>query len=163
MRLASSPSHRLREAKDEYRVAEGEVELEVPARGDDDELLAVHREYAGSRVDAGAAEELPQHRPGLGVVRLEPAVALAGQDEAAGGRRGAAHHRLVGLHLPDLLAGGEVDSRDVAPLGFAGDGYERAAQPQPAALPRRVVGLVVHRLVQALRVRVTEGRVDGDR
>src|SRR5204863_371100 len=32
-----------------------------------------------------------------------------------------------------------------------------------AARPGRVVGLVVHRLVQALRVRVTEGRVDGDR
>src|SRR5436189_2406945 len=114
MRLASSPSHRLRQAEDEDRVTEGEVELEVPARGDDDELLAVHREYAGGRVNAGAAIILPQHGAGLGVIRLEPAVALAGEQEAAGGRRGAADHRLVGLHLPYLLAGGEVDRRDVA-------------------------------------------------
>src|SRR5207245_9884701 len=105
MPLAATPSHRLRQAEDEDRVPEREAELEVPTRGDDDELLAVHREYAGGRVDAGAAIELPQHRPRLAVVPLEPAVALAGADQATGGRPGAAPTRPASLHPPDSPSG----------------------------------------------------------
>src|SRR5437879_2941921 len=79
----------LRHAEHEHRVAQREVELEVAPCGYGDELLAVHGEHGRGGVDTGAALELPQHLAGLGVVRLEPAVALAREDEATC-RRGPA-------------------------------------------------------------------------
>src|SRR5439155_3131645 len=97
----------LRQPEHEQRIAERIADLEVPARCHGHELLAVDLEHRGRGVGAGAAVELPQHRTGLGVVRLEPAVALAREHQAArrGGR--AAHHRQLGLLLPGDLAGVE--------------------------------------------------------
>src|SRR5438876_646304 len=106
----------LRQPEDEHRVAERIAELEVPARRPGDELLAVHFEHRRCSVDSGAAVELPQHRAGLGIVRLEPAVALAGEHQAAGGGGRAAHHRQLGLHGPGDLAGVQVDRVDIAVL-----------------------------------------------
>src|SRR5213596_2968403 len=159
---------RLGESEDEDRVAQRVADLEVAARGHRDELFAVHLEDRGGRIDAGAAIELPQDRAGLGVVGFEPAVALAREYQAAGRGGRAAHHRQVGLHGPRDLAGVQVDRVDVAPLTrvttlVVRDTDEGAAEPEAPVLPRGIVGLVVHRLVQAHRVRVREIRVHGDR
>src|SRR5207253_3583285 len=107
---------RLRQPEDEDGVAEWIADLEVAARGDGDELFAIHLEDGGRGVGARAAIELPEDGAGLGVVRLEPAVALAREDQAArrGGR--AAHHRQLGLHRPGDLPGVQVDRVDVAVL-----------------------------------------------
>src|SRR5438128_1873355 len=75
-----------RKPEDEDRVAQRIADLEVAPGRDGDELLAVQLVHRGRRVDAGAAVELPQDGARLGVVRLEPAVALAGEHQAA--RRG---------------------------------------------------------------------------
>src|SRR5881628_985888 len=132
----------LGQPEDEHRVAQRVADLEVAARRHGDELLAVHLEHRGRGVHAGAAVELPQDGAGLGVVRLEPAVALTGEYQAArcGGR--AAHHRELGLHRPGDLTGVQVDRVDVAPLAriaalIVGNPDEGAAEPQPALLPRR--------------------------
>src|SRR5438094_6087868 len=158
---------RLREPEDEDRVAQRVADLEVAARGHRDELFAVHLEDRGGRIHAGAAIELPQDRAGLGVVGLEPAIALAREYQAAarGGR--AAHHRQVGLHGPRDLARVQVDRVDVAPLTrvttlVVRDADEGAAEPEAPVLPRGIVGLVAHRLVPAPRVRVPEIRVHAD-
>src|SRR5204863_4327275 len=97
----------------------------------------------------------------------EPAVAVAGEHQAAGGGGGTAHHRQLGLHGPGDLAGVQVDRVDVAVLTrvaalVVGDAHEGAAEPQPALLPRGVVDFVMHRLVQPHGVRVPELRVHGD-
>src|ERR1051325_9208720 len=72
---------RLRQPEDEDRVAQWGAQLEVPARGHGDERLAVTLEHRGCGVRARATVELPQDRAGLGVVGLEPAVALAGEHQ----------------------------------------------------------------------------------
>src|SRR3989440_998966 len=160
-------SLRLRQPEDEQRITERVADLEIAARSHGHELLAVDVEHRGRGVGAGAAVELPQHRAGLGVVRLEPAVAFAGDHEPArrGGR--AAHHRQLGFHAPRDLAGVQVDRVDVAVLTRVAalgvrDAHEGAAEPQAALFPRRVMDLVVHRLVQAHRVGVRQVGVHGD-
>src|SRR5947207_5820092 len=125
---------RLRQPEDEHRVAERIADLEVPARRHGDELLAVHFEHRRRGVGAGAAVELPQHGAGLGVVRLEPAVALAGVHQAARGGGRTAHHRQLGLHGPGDLPGVQVDRVDIAVLTrvaalVVGDAHEGAAEP----------------------------------
>src|SRR6266550_2403013 len=145
--LLSRPLHapssaRLGKSKDEHGVTERITELEISARRDRDELLSVDLENRRSGVDAGAAIELPQHRAGARIIRLEPAVALTREHQAAGRGRGAADHRLIRLDLPGDLAGLQVDSRHVTPLRLARNGDECAPQPQTAALVGRVVRLV---------------------
>src|SRR2546427_3457948 len=107
---------RLREPEDEDRVAQRVADLEVAARGHRDELFAVHLEDRGGRIHASAAIELPQDRAGLGVVGLEPAVALAREYQAAprGGR--APHPRQLGLSGPRGPARVQVDPVYLAPL-----------------------------------------------
>src|SRR6266699_6119905 len=157
----------LRQPEDEHRVAERIADLEVPARRHGYELLAVHFDHRRRSVDSGAAVELPQHRARLGIVRLEPAVTLAGEHQAAGGGGRAAHHRQLGLRGPGDLAGVQVDRVDIAVLTRVAalvvwHAHEGAAEPQTALLPRGVVDFVMHRLVQPHRVRVPELRVHRD-
>src|SRR5262245_10206929 len=74
----------LREPEDVDGVAVLEVELEVPAGGDRDELLAVHLVGDRGRVDAGAGVEPPQLFPRLRVEGVEVAGAVtAGEDDSA--------------------------------------------------------------------------------
>src|SRR5882762_531059 len=159
---------RLRQPEDEDRVAQRIADLEVAPRRDGDELLAVELEHRGCGVHSCTAVELPQDRAGLGVVRLEPAVGLAREHKAArrGGR--ATHHREVGLLLPGDLAGIQIDRADGAVLTRVAalvirDPDERAPEPEPALLPRGVVDLIVHRLVQPHRICVGQVRVHRDR
>src|SRR5882762_1427645 len=158
----------LREPEDEQRVTQRIAELEVTTRRHGDELLAVELVHRGGGVHTGAAVELPKDGTGLGVVCLEPAVALAGEHQAAGRGGRAAHHRQLGLLLPGDLAGVEVDRADgsvftrVAAL-LVRYPHEGAPEPEPALLPGGVVDLVVHRLMQAYGVRVGQIRMHGDR
>src|SRR6202035_6007336 len=85
------------------------IDLHVAAGGDHDVLLAADHVGRGRRVDAGAGMEFPERLAVLGVIGLEPAVALARKDETAGGGEDAADHRLRRLHLPFDLAGVVVD------------------------------------------------------
>src|SRR5438094_2645754 len=158
---------RLWQPEHEDRITERVADLEVPARGHGDELLAVDLEHGRRGVGAGAAIELPEHGAGLGVVRFEPAVPLAREDEVPGGGRRAAHHRELGLHRPRDLAGLQVDRVDVAVLArvpalLIRDADERATEPEPALLPRCIMHLVVHRLMQPHRVGVLELRMHRD-
>src|SRR2546425_202385 len=144
--------------EDEDRVAQRIADLEVATGRDGNELLAVQLVHRGRRVDTGAAVELPQDGARLGVVRLEPAVALAGEHQAAGGGGRAAHHRQLGLLLPDDLAGVQVDRADQAVLArvpalLVRNPDECATEPQATLLPRGVVDFVVHRLMQGHGVR----------
>src|ERR1043166_3941455 len=157
------PSSFLRQPEDEYRITQRIADLEVPTRGDGDELFAVHLEHGRRGIGTGAAIERPEDRAGLGVVRLEPTVALTREPQAArrGGR--SAHHRQLGLHGPGDLARVQVDRVDVALLPgiaalFVRNPDERGAEPEAALLPGGVVDLVVHRLMQAPRVRVGQVR-----
>src|SRR6185312_10831960 len=158
---------RLRQPEDEDRVAQRIAYLEITTRRDGDELLAVELEHCGCGVHSGPAVELPQDRAGLGVVRLEPAVALAREHQAArrGGR--AAHHREVGLLLPGDLPRVQIDRADGAVLARISALVirypdERAAQPQATLLPRGVMHLVMHGLMQPHRVRIREVGMHGD-
>src|ERR1700692_3918119 len=108
------------------------IDLHVAAGRHHDVLLAADDIGRRRRVDAGAGLELPQYVAALGVIGLEPAVAFAGEDQAAGRGENAADHRLRRLHLPFDLAGVVVDCSYVAPLLFRGDDLEGAAEPQLA-------------------------------
>src|SRR6267142_3099825 len=159
---------RLRQPEDEDRVAQRITDLEVAPRRDGDELLAVELEHRGCGVHSCTAVELPQDRAGLGVVRLEPAVALAREHQAAsrGGR--AAHHREVGLLLPGDLPRVQVDRADGAVLTRVAafvirDPDEGAPEPQPTLLPRGVMHFVMHGLMQPHRVRIREVGMHRDR
>src|SRR5882672_8864100 len=148
----------LRQAEDEHRAAQRITQLEVAAAGHRNELLATAHEAHRGAVAAGTAVEGPDQRARGRVVGVEVPVAFTGEGEAAGGRETAAHHRLIDLLLPGDLAGGEVHRREQAVLGLAGDGDERGAEPEPALFPRRGVGDVVHRLMQAGRERIAQLR-----
>src|SRR5205807_5885325 len=154
----------LRQSEDEDRIPQRIADLEVASRRHRHKLLTVELEHRRRRVGAGAAVELPQHRAGLGVVRLEPAVALAREHQAARGGGRAAHHRQLGLHAPRDLAGVQVDRVHIAVLTRVAalrvrDAHEGAAEPQPALLPRRVMHLVMHRLGEAHRIGLAQFRM----
>src|SRR5882724_8037322 len=93
------------------RVAVGAALQLVAARGDHDELLAVHLVDDRRRIRAEAGLEAPQLLTGLRVDRQEVAVGLAAEHEAAGGdRRAAAAPDAVGrLVLPGDLVRLSVD------------------------------------------------------
>src|SRR5881296_3324048 len=122
----------LRHAEHEHRVTQRELELEVAPRRHGDELLTVHGEHGRGGVDAGAALELPQHLAGLGIVRLEPAVALACEDETARGRGRAgegngwfkAYDAKTGKVLWQFQCGAGVNA---APSVFSVDGEQFVA------------------------------------
>src|SRR5262249_51545675 len=129
-RIASAHSV---QRKGDDAVAALEVELDVAAGGNDDVLLAADGVGGWRRVDAGAGIERPEDLAVTGVIGVELAVALAGEDAAAGGREHAPDHRLGRLYLPADLAGVVVDRGDVAPLLLARDHLEGAAEPKLAA------------------------------
>ena len=91
------------EGEDEQRRAL-ERDVAVARRDDGDVLLAVELEADRRPAHAGAAEEAPHLDAGACVVRAEPAVALAGEDESSRGRERAAAERRDAT-LPDDAAG----------------------------------------------------------
>src|SRR5262245_11516105 len=117
-------------------------------------LLPVDGVRARPRVRAGSAVDAPEPLAGLRVERVEVAVALAEEIEAAGGGEPAADQRLLGVVLPRDLARVDVDRRHAAPLLLARDHLERAAEPElRAAGVLRRLDVVGHRLVEVERDR----------
>src|SRR5262245_8833336 len=112
----------------EQAVAALEVELGVAAATHRDMLLPVDGVRDRHRVRARAAVEAPEPLAGLRVERVEVAVALAEEIEAAGGDEPAADQRLLGVVLPGDLARVDVDGRHAAPLLLGRDHLERAAE-----------------------------------
>src|SRR6516165_4006898 len=96
------------------------VELDVAAGTHDDVLLALHRVGRRRCVDARSSLELPQCGSSLGIISLELAIALTGEDQSTGGGENTADHWLRGLHLPSDLTRVIVDGGNVAPLLFTG-------------------------------------------
>ena len=77
------------------------------------------------RVDSGLAAILPEPRAGCRIVGPEPAVAFAGEDQAARRREYAADHGALGAYLPHDASTRRIDG---------GDGPELLAAPPD---PRR--------------------------
>src|SRR2546422_5787819 len=140
------------EREDNHAIAALEVDLRVAAAAHGDILLAADHVGDRLRVGAGAAVEAPQLLAGRRVERVEAAVTLTEEEQAARGGQAAADQRLLGIVLPGHLAGVDIDGRDAAPLLLARDNLERAAEPhlRAAGILRRL-DVIGHRLVQVER------------
>src|SRR3954471_5465952 len=140
------------QAEDQDAVAALEVELRVAAAAHRHVLLLADLIRDGLGIRAGAAVEAPQLLAGLRIERVEAAVALAEEEQAARGGEAATDERLRGVVFPDHLAGIDIHSGDATPLLLARDCLEGAAQPQlGAARILRRLDVVGHRLVQVER------------
>src|SRR4249919_3158471 len=129
-------------------VAATEVDLGIPARTDDDILLAADHVGGRRRIDARTGAEVPQFLAVGGIVGRELAVALTRENKTARGGENASDHWLRRLDLPFDLAGVVINSGDVTRLRLAWDRREGATQPQLAIRIWRALDSVGHRLMQ---------------
>src|SRR5450631_4636783 len=89
----------------------------TPTRPHGDILLAINR-VGGGHADNPGAELLaaPQHLARLGVESHEMPISATAEHQAAGGGERGTGPRQMGLMLPDLLAGIEIDALHRSPV-----------------------------------------------